>query len=91
MAINPKIRVRNMLKRAEPLAEWQKKFKPENTILRISSTGGFTGGTYVAAAEDQRIVFQGVSNLGNSLGLGASATDAQIINDLINKGKLITD
>ncbi|TXH87488.1 MAG: type I secretion C-terminal target domain-containing protein, partial [Rhodoferax sp.] len=62
-----------------------------NTILRISSTGGFTGGTYSAAAEDQRIVFQGISNLGNALGLGTSATDAQIISDLINKGKLITD
>jgi Ca2+-binding RTX toxin-like protein len=61
-----------------------------NTILRISTTGGFAGG-YSAAAEDQRIVFQGVSNLGSALGLGTSATDAQIISDLINKGKLITD
>jgi len=64
---------------------------PGNTILHISSTGGFTGGNYVAGAEDQRITFQGVTNLGASLGLGASATDAQIIQDLITKGKLITD
>lgn len=62
-----------------------------NTVLRISSTGGFTGGTYSAAATDQQIVFQGVANLGNSLGLGTTASDAQIIQELINRGKLITD
>ncbi|WP_138512688.1 retention module-containing protein [Rhodoferax bucti] len=62
-----------------------------NTVLRISSTGGFTGGTYSAAATDQQIVFQGVTNLGDSLGLGTAATDAQIIQELINRGKLIMD
>ena len=62
-----------------------------NTVLRISTNGAFAGGTYAAGAEDQRIVFQGVANLGNSLGLGASATDAQIIQELITRGKLITD
>jgi hypothetical protein len=61
------------------------------TVLRISTTGGFTGGTYGAGAEDQRITFTGIANLGTALGLGASATDAQIIQDLITKGKLITD
>ena len=60
-------------------------------MLAEKEAGGFTGGNYVAGAEDQRITFQGVTNLGASLGLGASATDAQIIQDLITKGKLITD
>ena len=61
------------------------------TVLRISTTGGFTGGTYAAGAEDQRVVFQGVANLGTALGLAANATDAQIIQDLLTKGKLVTD
>jgi hypothetical protein len=60
-------------------------------VLRISSSGGFTGGTYAAGAEDQRITFTGIANMGTALGLGAGATDAQIIQDLITKGKLITD
>jgi Ca2+-binding RTX toxin-like protein len=64
---------------------------PGSTVLHISTTGGFAGGTFVPGAEDQRIVFQNVADLGNSLGLGSSATDAQIIQDLITKGKLITD
>jgi len=71
--------------------EFDKTSSPGNTILHISSTGGFTGGTYSAAAEDQQIVFQGVTDLGNSLGLGTAASDAQIIQELINRGKLITD
>jgi large repetitive protein len=71
--------------------EFDRTTSPGSTILHISSTGGFTGGTYSAAAEDQQIVFQGITNLGNSLGLGTSATDGQIIQELITRGKLITD
>ena len=71
--------------------DFDKTSSPGNTIVRISTSGGFTGGTYSAGAEDQRIVLQGVADLGNSLGLGTTATDAQIIQDLITKGKLITD
>ena len=61
-----------------------------NTEIRISSSGGFTGGTYAAGSEDQRIVLDGV-DLRATLGLGASPTDLQIINELITRGKLVTD
>ena len=60
-------------------------------VLRISTSGGFAGGNYVAGAEDQRITFTGISNMGTALSLGSGATDAQIIQELINRGKLITD
>jgi large repetitive protein len=71
--------------------EFDRTTSPGNTILHISSTGGFAGGTYSSSAEDQQIIFQGITNLGNSLGLGTSATDGQIIQELITRGKLITD
>ena len=61
-----------------------------NTEIRISSSGGFTGGGYVSGTEDQRIVLQGV-DIRASLGLTGSATDFQIIAELINRGKLVTD
>jgi T1SS-143 domain-containing protein len=61
-----------------------------NTEIRISSSGGFTGGTYASAAEDQRIVLTNV-DIRATLGLGVGATDSQIIAELINRGKLITD
>jgi Ca2+-binding RTX toxin-like protein len=61
-----------------------------NTEIRISSTGGFGGGTYASGSEDQRIVLTGV-DIRASLGLGGSATDSQIIAELINRGKLVTD
>ena len=51
------------------------------TELHISSTGGFAGG-YSAAAEDQVISIEGI-NL-----VGAYTTDAAVIQDLLNKGKL---
>ena len=61
-----------------------------STTVRVSSAGSFAGGTYTAAAEDQRIVLQGV-DIRASMGLVATATDAQIIQELLNRGKLITD
>ena len=61
-----------------------------NTEIRISSSGGFSGGAYASGAEDQRIVLQGV-DIRAALGLGGAATDTQIIAELINRGKLITD
>ncbi len=61
-----------------------------NTTIRISSSGSFTGGTYASGSEDQRIVLTGV-DIRASLGLSGSATDAQIISELINRGKLLTD
>jgi Ca2+-binding RTX toxin-like protein len=63
-----------------------------NTIIRISSSGGFTGGVYNAGAEDQRIVLTGVDvRSAATFGLSASATDSQIIAELLNRGKLVTD
>jgi Ca2+-binding RTX toxin-like protein len=63
---------------------------PGSTIIRISSSGSFAGGTYSASAEDQRVTLQGV-DLRTSLGLGVGATDNQIIAELLNRNKLITD
>ena len=63
-----------------------------NTIIHISSSGGFAGGVYSAGAEDQRIVLTGVDvRSAATFGLNASATDSQIIAELLNRGKLITD
>jgi VCBS repeat-containing protein len=60
------------------------------TELRISSTGGFTGGSYVATAEDQRIVFEGL-DLRAALGLAGTASDATIIQTLLDRAKLVVD
>ena len=61
-----------------------------STIIRISSSGGFTDGTYSSSAEDQRITLEGV-DVRSSLGLDSSSTDAQIIQELMRRGTLITD
>ena len=61
-----------------------------STTIHISSNGQFAGGTYTAAQEDQAIVLQGV-DLPTSLGLASGATDAQIIQELLTRGKLIVD
>jgi hypothetical protein len=62
-----------------------------NTTIRISTTGGYTNGTYSAASTDQHIVLQGIGDLRGSLGLANNASDTQVIQELINRGKLITD
>ena len=62
-----------------------------NTILHISSNGGFSsdthnvGGSHSSGSEDQTIVLQGVDLV------GSFTTDQQVIQDLLNKGKLQTD
>ena len=62
-----------------------------DTILHVSSSGGFTGGAQTVGgnptpgAEDQRILFSGV-NLINPFG-----TDQAVIQDLLTRGKLTTD
>lgn len=61
-----------------------------NTEIRISSSGGFAGGSYVAGAEDQRIVLEGVDLIAG-LGLAPGATDGQILQELLNRGKLVVD
>jgi hypothetical protein len=59
-----------------------------NTIVHISSSGGFGGG-YTPGAEDQKVILSG--DLYAAANLTLDATDQQIINDLLGKGKLITD
>ena len=55
-----------------------------DTVVHISTTGGFSGG-FVSNQEDHSILLQGVDLI------GSFSTDQQIIQDLLNKGKLITD
>ncbi|WP_295006694.1 Calx-beta domain-containing protein, partial [uncultured Dechloromonas sp.] len=60
-----------------------------NTELRISKTGGFSGGTYASGAEDQRIVLDGV-NLYSATGV-AAGDEATLLKTLIKNGTLIVD
>jgi len=54
-----------------------------NTVVKISTTGGFASG-YNAGAVDQQITLNGVN-------LTAIGTDQQIIQNLLTNGKLIAD
>jgi len=56
-----------------------------NTTVQISSGGGFVTG-YNVGAVDQTIVLQGVD-----LTSAGVLSDLQIIQDLITRGKLVTD
>jgi hypothetical protein len=56
-----------------------------DTIVHVSSSGAFSSG-YSASNENQTIVLQNVD-----LSAGGLNTDQQIIQDLLNKGKLQTD
>jgi len=56
----------------------------DGTVLHVSSNGGYSVG-YNANATDQQIALEGI-NL-----VGSYTTDAQVIQDLLTKGKLITD
>jgi len=58
-----------------------------DTKVHISSSGGFGGG-FTTGAEDQTVVLQGVDLYA---AVGVNATDQQVIQDLLTKGKLITD
>jgi len=60
------------------------------TTIHISSTGQFAGGVYSAGNEDQSIVLQNF-DIRSQLGLGGAANDSQIIQELLNRGKLIAD
>jgi large repetitive protein len=54
-----------------------------NTVVHVSSAGGFSTG-YSAGSEDQTITLMGVDLVG-------SMTNAQVIADLLTRGKLQTD
>jgi len=56
-----------------------------NTIVHVSSNGGFSGG-YAAGQEDATIILNNVD-----LFAGGLSNDQQVISDLLTKGKLITD
>ena len=56
-----------------------------NTLVHVSSTGGFADG-YSAGKEDNTIVLDGVDVFSGGL-----SSDQQIIQDLLSKGKLLTD
>jgi VCBS repeat-containing protein len=56
-----------------------------NTVIEISSTGAFGSGGYAASKVDQVITLNNI-NL-----LTGFTTDAQVIDDLFKRGKIITD
>jgi VCBS repeat-containing protein len=58
-----------------------------DTVINVSSTGGFTGGTYSAGAEDQRIVLTNV-NLFTATGTG---NEGALIQEMLKNGSLIVD
>ena len=66
-----------------------------STVISISSNGGYIGGysANVASKTDQVIVLEGVNLVDgvNSYGQSVKNTDQQIIQDLLNKGKLEVD
>jgi surface adhesion protein len=57
-----------------------------NTVIQISSTGGFSTG-FSTSKTDQTITLQGV----DLTAAGTLTTDQQIIQDLLNKSKLVVD
>lgn len=61
-----------------------------NTVLRISSTGGFVGGRYSSAAEDERITLVGV-NLFTANGLASNSGDVALLDKLLQRGSLMVD
>ncbi|MBQ0961994.1 cadherin-like domain-containing protein, partial [Ideonella sp. 4Y11] len=63
---------------------------PGTTTIHISSIGGFVNGVYDPGKTDQTITLSGV-DLRNALGLSGTATDAQVIQELLNRNKLLTD
>ncbi|MBX9818656.1 MAG: type I secretion C-terminal target domain-containing protein, partial [Burkholderiaceae bacterium] len=61
-----------------------------NTVVHISTTGGFTGGTYNAANENQTIVLTGVNLMQNNAGT-TLLNDNAVIQDLLTNKRLIVD
>ena len=57
----------------------------DSTVIEVSTSGGYTGGVYNAGAVDQVITLAGV-NL-----MAGFSTDQQVLDDLLKRGKLVTD
>jgi large repetitive protein len=60
-----------------------------STVIRISSSGGFSSGVYNSSAEDTRVTLSGV-NLYTTYGV-TSGDDAALIQKLLDAGKLQVD
>ncbi len=60
-----------------------------DTVVRVSSTGGFTGGTYIAGAHDHTIALSG-TDLFAAYGV-APGNDSAVLQELLNRSKLIVD
>ena len=60
-----------------------------DTVIRVSSSGGFAGGNYSTGAEDQRIVLNGV-NLYSATSVTAG-DEATLLKQLLKSGTLIID
>jgi Ca2+-binding RTX toxin-like protein len=61
-----------------------------NTVVHVSTTGGFTGGTYNAANENQTIVLTGVNLMQDNSGT-TLLNDNAVIQDLLTNKRLIVD
>jgi VCBS repeat-containing protein len=61
-----------------------------NTVVHVSTTGGFTGGTYNSANENQTIVLTGVNLLQDNSGT-TLLNDNAVIQDLLTNKRLIVD
>jgi VCBS repeat-containing protein len=61
-----------------------------NTVVHVSATGGFTGGVYNAANENQTIVLTGVNLLQDNSGT-TLLNDNAVIQDMLTNKRLIVD
>ena len=68
---------------------------PADTLIHVSSSGGFAEGAgwsaAQAASQDQTIVLQGIADIRGALSLDAAASDNQVIQAPINQSKLLVD
>jgi len=60
-----------------------------NTVVHVSTTGGFAGGNYDPTHEDQTIVLHNVNLLND--GTAALLNDNAVIQDLLKNNRLIVD
>ena len=62
-----------------------------STVIHVSSTGDFDPANAASGTETQRIVLDNVNLRSAALGLGAAASDHQVIAKLLEQGKLLVD
>jgi Ca2+-binding RTX toxin-like protein len=75
--------------------EFDSTSQPGDTLIHVSSGGGFAEGAgwsaAQAASQDQTIVLQGIADIRGALSLDAASSDNQVIQELVNRGKLLVD